>query len=255
MGNRIIKESICSSDTLDGLSWFEEVFFYRLIVNCDDYGRMDARPAILKARLFPLKDIRPQQIEQAVDRLASAGIVDRYTANGQSYLQIVTWSKHQTVRNKKSKYPEPEQILQAHESNLQTSEFNCNQLNSIEINCCSNPIQSESNPNPNPNPERRACARVVTPDCEEGLRYFQANIRPIASSTDAEMIVDAINDKGLADFKAAVDRTRAKGGRTLKYCLTVLYEKRKYKAKTNDVAATTEQAEQLLRERKEQYEL
>lgn len=142
MGNRIIKESICSSDTLDGLSWFEEVFFYRLIVNCDDYGRMDARPAILKARLFPLKDIRPQQIEQAVDRLASAGIVDRYTANGQSYLQIVTWSKHQTVRNKKSKYPEPEQILQAHESKLQTSEFNCNQLNSIEINCCSNPIQS-----------------------------------------------------------------------------------------------------------------
>lgn len=36
MGNRIIKESICSSPTIDQLSWFEEAFFYRLIVNCDD---------------------------------------------------------------------------------------------------------------------------------------------------------------------------------------------------------------------------
>ena len=55
MPNRIIKESVCTSDSVDGLSWFEEVFFYRLIVNCDDYGRFDARPAVLKSRLFPLK--------------------------------------------------------------------------------------------------------------------------------------------------------------------------------------------------------
>ena len=55
--NRIIKESICASDTIDQLTYFEEVFFYRLIVNCDDYGRFDARLPILKARLFPLKSV------------------------------------------------------------------------------------------------------------------------------------------------------------------------------------------------------
>lgn len=55
MPNRILKESICTSDTLDELTWMEEVFWYRLIVNCDDYGRFDARPAILRSRLFPLK--------------------------------------------------------------------------------------------------------------------------------------------------------------------------------------------------------
>ena len=49
MPNRIIKESICTSDTIDQLSPEEEIFFYRLIVNCDDYGRMDARPQILRA--------------------------------------------------------------------------------------------------------------------------------------------------------------------------------------------------------------
>lgn len=48
MPNRIIKESICVSDSIDSLSWFEEVLFYRLIVVCDDYGRFDGRIPIIK---------------------------------------------------------------------------------------------------------------------------------------------------------------------------------------------------------------
>ena len=52
MPNRLIKESVCTSDNLDRLSWFEEAMFFRLIVNCDDYGRMDARPAILGQGCF-----------------------------------------------------------------------------------------------------------------------------------------------------------------------------------------------------------
>ena len=36
MPNRILKESVCTSDSVNKLSWFEEVLFYRLIVNCDD---------------------------------------------------------------------------------------------------------------------------------------------------------------------------------------------------------------------------
>jgi len=55
MPNRIIKESICTSNNLDSLLPEEEVFFYRLLVNCDDYGLMDARLSILRAKLFPLK--------------------------------------------------------------------------------------------------------------------------------------------------------------------------------------------------------
>ena len=46
MPNRIIKESVCRSDSIDSLSWFEEVLFYRLIVVCDDYGRFDGRPGV-----------------------------------------------------------------------------------------------------------------------------------------------------------------------------------------------------------------
>ena len=98
MPNRIIKESVCTSDNLDVLSWYEECFFYRLIVNCDDYGRMDARPAILRARLFPLKTVTNKAIEDALKSLRAAGLIDLYEVDGRSILQLRTWERHQQIR-------------------------------------------------------------------------------------------------------------------------------------------------------------
>ena len=48
MGNRILKETIVTSSEVDALSWFEEVFFYRLIVTVDDYGIYPANPVLLQ---------------------------------------------------------------------------------------------------------------------------------------------------------------------------------------------------------------
>ena len=136
MSNRILKESICTSDTVDQLTWFEEVFFYRLIVNCDDYGRMDGRPKILRTRLFPLKEgITDKQVEAALNALRTAGIVEVYMYDDRPYLQLRTWGKHQQIRAKKSKYPQPN-----------TSESIGNQLISDDCNCPRNPIQSNPNP-------------------------------------------------------------------------------------------------------------
>lgn len=159
MPNRILKESICTSDSIDSLSWYEEVFFYRLIVNCDDYGRFDARPKILKARLFPLKtDIREDAVVTSLVRLQLAGIIIVYMYDERPYLQLVTWGNHQQIRNKKSKYPELSesdivdfQDWEKEKITVQDFENICNQLISSEIKCPRNPIQSESNLNPNPN--------------------------------------------------------------------------------------------------------
>ena len=69
MPNRIIKESIRTSDSINDLSWFEECLFYRLIVSCDDYGRFDGRPAIIKGSCFPLKDgVTTNNIEKALSK-------------------------------------------------------------------------------------------------------------------------------------------------------------------------------------------
>ena len=87
MPNRIIKESICTSDSIARLSWFEEVLFYRLIVNCDDFGRFDGRAAIIKNRLFPLKEsLTTKAVSEAVNALATAGMVALYEFEGKPYL-------------------------------------------------------------------------------------------------------------------------------------------------------------------------
>ncbi len=130
MPNRILKESICRSDEIDSLSWFEEVLFYRLIVNCDDYGRYDARLKIIKNTCFPLKDITEKDVEKALNKLSAVGLVRVYEAQGRPTLQLVTWERHQSIRAKKSKYP-------AYDST-------CIQMYSSESGCSRNPIQSES---------------------------------------------------------------------------------------------------------------
>lgn len=109
MPNRIIKESICVSDSIDELSWFEEVLFYRLIVNCDDYGRFDGRIPVLKNRLFPLKEnVTAKSVKDGINKLASVGLVILYESEGKPYLYLPTWNDHQNVRAKRSKYPEPD---------------------------------------------------------------------------------------------------------------------------------------------------
>jgi hypothetical protein len=105
MPNRILKESICRSEEIDQLSWFEEVLFYRLIVNCDDYGRFDGRASIIKSLCFPLKNMRGNDIEKALAKLSAAGLVKRYEVDGKPVLQLMTWERHQTIRAKRAKYP------------------------------------------------------------------------------------------------------------------------------------------------------
>lgn len=152
MGNRIIKESICTSDSVDELSWFEEVLFYRLIVNCDDFGRFDGRTAVIKNRLFPLKDnVTTKAVDAALQRLASVELVVLYEFEGKPYLHLPSWDKHQTIRAKRSKYPAPE-------DGMQRAEIICKQMNADESKCARNPIQSESNSNPNPNPKKAPAA-------------------------------------------------------------------------------------------------
>lgn len=142
MPNRVIKESVCSSESIDKMSWFEECFFYRLLVNCDDYGCMDARPKILKAKLFPLKDrLSLKDIEDALHRMADIGCVRLYECDGKPYLYLPSWGAHQTIRAKRRKYPDPE-----------SCESTCKQMLADDSNSPRNPIQSESESNPNISP-------------------------------------------------------------------------------------------------------
>lgn len=109
MPTRYLKESICTSEQIDMLTAFDETVFYRLIVNVDDFGRMDGRLPILRSKLFPLKDIRDAQIEKALQALSSAELVERYVVCGKPFVRLTGWVRHQSVRAARSRYPGPEE--------------------------------------------------------------------------------------------------------------------------------------------------
>ena len=108
MPNRILKESLTRSESINKLSYFAEVLFYRLIVVADDFGRFDGRAAVIKGTCFPLRNIRTSQIEKGLNELASVSMIFTYTVKAKSYLQIANWSKFQSTRAMKSKWPSPE---------------------------------------------------------------------------------------------------------------------------------------------------
>lgn len=108
MPKRMLEESIKTSAKIDSLSWFEEVFFYRLIVSADDKGRCDGRSVVLKNLLFPTKEnVTKKAVEEAIAKLVSVGLLYRYTVSGMPYLLFPTWEKHQRLRDSKGVYPEP----------------------------------------------------------------------------------------------------------------------------------------------------
>lgn len=123
MPNRLLKEGIVDSDRINALSAQAEVFFYRLLVVSDDYGCMDARPSILRARCFPLRDnITTDHLAKWMNELVEQKLVVTYSADGQPYLQVLRWE--QRIRSK-GKYPQPteEQLngeCQTVDSNVQT---------------------------------------------------------------------------------------------------------------------------------------
>src|SRR5690606_17499319 len=125
MPNRILKESICTSDTLAQLTAEEERLFYRLIVQADDWGRFDGRAQVIRAACFPLQldDITTDDVESWLHRLADVGLIRFYTVDGRRYLYFATWHKHQQKRAKHSKWPEPPS--DGEHSN--SSDITCNQ--------------------------------------------------------------------------------------------------------------------------------
>lgn len=207
MPNRIIKESICTSDQIDKLSAFAETTFYRLIVNADDFGRMDGRTAVLRSRLFPLKDVRNSQIEDALRELASVELVSTYVVDGKPFVRLPGWDRHQQIRAKKSKYPAPDET--------------CKQMISDDCKCPRNPIQSESNPNPNPESEPARGGGDDRPDFNTIEVYAANNLAALNAGNMAEFI--AFKDELPEELiRHAIDEACAAGKRTWSYTRAIL---------------------------------
>ena len=187
MANRIIQESICSSESIDKLSHGAEIAFYRLIVCVDDYGRIDGRLPILKAKLYPLKTMPLDEIAGYMEELESAGLIWSYEVDGRTYYQMRTWDKYQRVRNKRSKCPAPL------DSNPPRVAVNCQQS---AAECGPNPYPyPDPYPNPNPKPECGECA------CARADQPTPAPLSPATTVSVPECLGDEITDEEMAQTR------------------------------------------------------
>lgn len=147
MPSRLIKESIHLSEKVSALTDFQFRLWVNLITYVDDYGRGDARPAVIKGACFPLRErVTQKDIDAALAGLAGAGCVGLYTVDGKPYLYFPNWEKHQSIRNKRSKFPAPPEGLQAIENS-------CKQMSANVI-----VIQSESESISESNIKAQECA-------------------------------------------------------------------------------------------------
>lgn len=105
MPTRYLKPGICDSEAIDRCSPLAETLFYRLLVNVDDYGRLDARPAVVRSKCFPLKDsINNNDTLNLLIELQDCGLIVLYKSNDCVYLQMLKWDN--APRSKESKFPE-----------------------------------------------------------------------------------------------------------------------------------------------------
>lgn len=147
MPNRIIKESICDDEKVAQLKDFEFRLWIGLITQADDAGRGDARPAIIKGRVFPLRDqVTVRIISDGLHALATIGLIDLYKVGGRLYYVLPSWSKHQRIRDCKPKYPAPEDADRENDNPPQVA-ASCGELPQVASRARG---ESESNTNPNP---------------------------------------------------------------------------------------------------------
>lgn len=135
MPNRILREGINASESVDLLSVQAEVFYRRLMSVVDDFGRFEAHLVLLKAACFPLRvgRVREADISRWIAECEKAGLIALYTAHSKQYIQFFKTDK---PRAKNSKYPSPPERI-------------CAQMRAYESRCEHMRPYSYSNSNSN----------------------------------------------------------------------------------------------------------
>ena len=106
MRARNIKPGFFKNDTLAELDFAGRLLFIGLWGIADRAGRLEDRPKKIKAELFPYDEVN---VDAFLGELARLGFILRYEAEGERYIQIVHFDKHQNPhpREAPSTIPEP----------------------------------------------------------------------------------------------------------------------------------------------------
>ena len=129
------------SESLAKVSLGAQLMFFKLLPLPDDHGCFDARPAVIRGKLFPLElaRISEKQIGTWLSELHSVDCIRLWLhVDGIQYGVFPKWERHQVIRSLHNrKTPSPPESLLADSKGDGT----CNQPHA----------HARLNPNPNPN--------------------------------------------------------------------------------------------------------
>jgi hypothetical protein len=106
MPNRIIREGLNHSLRINALSEAAELFYRKLQLLVDDFGRYEAEPILLRAMLYGLRPERTvEDVKQFLAELTASDrpLIILYEVRGKQYLEIQDFGQ----RTRTSKFPAP----------------------------------------------------------------------------------------------------------------------------------------------------
>jgi hypothetical protein len=122
---RLLKPGFFTNEALGELSPLHRICYEGLWTIADREGRLEDRPKRIKLQVLPFDDV---DIDQILTDLAQHNFIRRYVANGDYYIAIPTFLKHQNphVNESKSAIPAPPKTAnkQHRASTVQTPDEN-----------------------------------------------------------------------------------------------------------------------------------
>lgn len=175
-----MKPKFYESDVVASVGFMERLMLKGLSLMADREGRLEDRPMYIKGQLFRYDDLTAEQIENGLVSLARVGLIQRYEAKGEKYIQVVGFKDDESphVKEGASTIPAPD----SHQTRTRKAR-------------CSHPLIPDS---PSPIPDSGSLIHVASPDAQRLADLLASMIR--------ERLPKARIPKKLGDWAADIDK-------------------------------------------------
>ena len=113
---RSIHFNACGSNKLADLSDAAERLWWRMQGHCDDEGRIEDDPRLIRAAAVPLLDWTTDHVDELLGEMADVGLIDRYQADEHRVIQVREWTTYQhPQRPTPSRWPAAPNGTKAHD--------------------------------------------------------------------------------------------------------------------------------------------
>lgn len=199
---RNLKPSIFKNEILGTSDPLYTILFEGLWCNCDREGRLEDRPMRLKAEIFPYRE--NIDMSAMLTWLHDMSFITRYSVDGNNYIQIIQFLKHQKPHKNEtdSIIPGPDQgSAQAQPRNGfdHTKDGSAQSLTLNPIPLTLNPIVSGSPPD-NGSPKRKTNSEYKTEAIEvltflneitgREYRFVEGTLAPIVARLKSDATVE-----------------------------------------------------------------